>query len=164
MSAAPLDPSGAGRQIVPLALALSICALAAATFYGVQQIPTPRFGTAVGPRTFPLIVAVGLAVCGGGLLLQALRRQLIADEVEWGSRRQNILWFVAGLVANLVLIELVGFTLASAAMFTCIARAFGSTRPVRDAMIGTAFALVVYLAFRFLLGVNIGNSPLGELW
>ena len=155
--------SGQEARLAPFALALSICALAAVTFYGVQQIPTPRFAAAVGPQTFPTIVAGGLAVCGIGLLLQAMRRQLNADEVDWGSRRRDILWFVVGLGANLVLIEAVGFTLSSAVMFVLVARAFGSSRPLRDALIGSAFALWVYLAFRLLLGVNIGSSPLGVL-
>lgn len=164
MSTPGLNQSGGAGRVAPLALALSICGLAALTFYGVQQIPTPRFAAAVGPRTFPTIVAGGLAICGLGLLLQALRRQLNAEEVDWGSRGRDILWFVAGLVANLVLIELVGFTLSSAVMFVFVARAFGSSRPLRDALIGFAFALAVYLGFRFLLGVNIGDAPLGVLW
>ena len=153
-----------GGRLAPLALALSICALAGATLYGVFQIPMPRFGGAVGPRTFPLIVASGLAICGIGLLWQALHLQIVADEVEWRARGRAILWFLAGLIVNLALIEPLGFTLAATAMFTCVARAFGSGRPLRDAAIGLAFALAVYLAFRFLLGVSIGNGPLGGLW
>jgi putative tricarboxylic transport membrane protein len=153
-----------GDRTGPLALALGVGAIAAVTVLQITRIPTPLFGGAVGPRTFPIIVAGGLSICAVGLLFQALRGRLGYDEIDWRARGRNILWFLAGLVANMVLIEAVGFVASSTAMFVCIARGFGSTRIVRDLTIGAAFSLAVYLAFRFLLGVHLGSGPLGGLW
>jgi putative tricarboxylic transport membrane protein len=65
----------------------------------------------------------------------------------------------AGLLANVVLIKPLGFTLASMVMFTLIAWGFGSRRPWIDAPIGLLLALAAYFGFAGGLGVNIGKGP-----
>ena len=49
-----------------------------------------------------------------------------------------------------------GFTAASTVLFMLVAYGFGSRKPLRDAAIGFAVAIVAYLGFARLLGVNIG--------
>ena len=49
-----------------------------------------------------------------------------------------------------------GFTAASTVLFTLVAYGFGSRKPLRDALLGFAVAIVAYLGFARLLGVNIG--------
>jgi hypothetical protein len=73
--------------------------------------------------------------------------------------RAALLWILAGLVLNVVLIGPAGFTIASTILFVCVARGFGSKAIVRDALIGAAFALVAYFGFATTLGINIQEQP-----
>jgi len=45
--------------------------------------------------------------------------------------------------------------LAQAALFACVARGFGSTRPARDSAIGVVLGLAVFLFFVKFLNVNL---------
>ena len=62
---------------------------------------------------------------------------------------------------NVILIGPLGFIVAATTLFFCVARAFGSDRPLRDLGIGLAIAVVAYLGFDRLLGISLG---LGTLW
>ncbi|TIV44463.1 MAG: tripartite tricarboxylate transporter TctB family protein, partial [Mesorhizobium sp.] len=59
-------------------------------------------------------------------------------------------------VANLVLIQPLGFTAASVIMFVLICHGFGSRHPLRDVLLGLILALAAYFGFARALGVNIG--------
>ena len=65
------------------------------------------------------------------------------------------LWVVAGLLAQMVLIHTAGFPLAAMALFVCVARGFGSTRWLRDAAVGLAIGILVFLFFVRFLNVNL---------
>ena len=60
-----------------------------------------------------------------------------------------------GLLAQMLLIHRAGFVLAQAALFTCVARGFGSKKYPRDFAIGLALGLVVFLFFVKFLNVNL---------
>jgi putative tricarboxylic transport membrane protein len=79
-----------------------------------------------------------------------------AEEKEVALDWRALLFVVAGLVANVALIVPLGFTGASTILFVLVAYGFGSRKPLRDAAIGFAVALVAYFGFAKLLGVNIG--------
>src|SRR5262249_60349388 len=74
--------------------------------------------------------------------------------------RAALLWSLAGLVLNVVLIGPAGFTIASTILFVCVARGFGSKAIVRDASIGAAFALVAYFGFATPPVINVGAALL----
>jgi putative tricarboxylic transport membrane protein len=95
------------------------------------------------------------------LLYEALTggwRSAIPHEAADGEYRfysAAFLWVSAGLFAQMLFIHWAGFVLAQAVLFTCVARGFGSTRPVRDFAIGLALALGVFLFFIKFLNVNL---------
>ena len=70
-------------------------------------------------------------------------------------------WLLLGLVLNIGLIDPLGFIPASVLLFACTARAFGSRRPLRDALIGFVLSAIAYFGFSELLGINIGAGFLG---
>lgn len=156
--------SSRGRPGLVL-VALGVLALAAVSVYAITQIPMPPLARAVGPRAFPILVTIGLALCGIGLLRAGVRDRLDLEAIgiDWTARRGNLAWFATGLVLNVILIEPIGFVVASTVMFVCIARAFSRGHLLRDAVTGFTFALTVYLGFRLLLGVTIGPGLLGDL-
>lgn len=139
-----------------IGLAVLLCA--AASFWQTLAIPVSPMYAKVGPRVFPYITSGGLAVLGLLLLIAATRGGWRPDEeketIDWRSTG----FVVAGLLANVLLIQSFGFTAASILMYVLVCYGFGSCRPLRDAAIGLLLALVAYFGFARLLGVNIGGG------
>ena len=91
------------------------------------------------------------------LIVAALRGGWQPEEEKETPTDWKAMGFVAaGLVANLVLIQPLGFTAASVIMFVLICYGFGSRNPLRDALLGLILALAAYFGFARALGVNIG--------
>ncbi|GAA3281697.1 tripartite tricarboxylate transporter TctB family protein [Nesterenkonia halobia] len=119
------------------------------------------------PGFFPLIVGVGLAVFGTAFLLRttavpdlALREQ--AGE-EHATTHWRTLWSViGGLVAYAVLLEPLGYILATSLFFLAVNLIAGSRRWVRTIIIAVLLATVLYLGFTELLGVRLPVGPWGE--
>jgi putative tricarboxylic transport membrane protein len=55
----------------------------------------------------------------------------------------------------MALIHTAGFVLAAVVLFVCIARGFGSRRPLRDAAFGLVLGLMAFLFFVRFLNVNL---------
>lgn len=140
-----------------LIIALGVLVLAGVVYWETLQIPVSPIYAKVGPTVVPTLCAIGLGLLGVMLLIEALRGGW-QDPIERGLQIDNraLLWIVAGLVLNVLLIETAGFTLASIILFVCVARGFGSRAIVRDALIAAAFALIAYFGFAKTLGINIG--------
>ena len=138
------------RLIAAMKLGSATIALAAAT---------PLYAK-VGPKVFPGFLAGGLILLGLALLWEAWSGRWKAEDsdesqpIDWRA----LGWLGFGLLFNVVLIGHIGFILASTVLFASVARAFGSTKPLRDLAIAFVFALVVYLGFAKLLGINMGTG------
>jgi len=138
-------------------IAAGVLALAAVVFWQTAIIPVSPIYAKVGPTVVPLITAFGLAGLGLLLLYSALTGGWQPDEEKGVTPdRGALLWILAGLALNVLLIGTAGFTVASIVLFVCVARGFGSKAIVRDAAIGAAFALLAYFGFAQTLGINIG--------
>ncbi len=147
-----------------LIVGLGVLALAALVLQQTTIIPVPLY-VALGPRAIPYAVAAGLGVLGAILVAQALRggwsEGVEEDDVDphWPA----VAWLIAGLIVNVALISSLGFVIASSIQFVMVARAFGSKRPLRDALVGLAVTLIAYLGFDKALGINIGAGILEGL-
>jgi putative tricarboxylic transport membrane protein len=162
MNAGPAAEPG-GRRLRPaigeIIIGAGVLALAVVVYWQTTLIPVSPIYAKVGPTVMPTMTAAGLAVLGALLLVDAFRGGWqTEEEKEVRPDRAALLWVVAGLVLNVLLIGTAGFTLASIVLFVCVARGFGSKSPLRDAAIGAAFALVAYLGFAQTLGINIGGG------
>ena len=141
-----------------LIVAAGILVLAGVSVWQSLVIPRAALYAAVGPEVAPWAVTALLALFGTLLLIDALKGGWAADQDGTLTERSAFLTVLAGLLANLVLIDFAGFILASTVMFTLVARGFGSVRPVRDAAIGFALAFVAYVGFDRVLGYKIGTG------
>jgi putative tricarboxylic transport membrane protein len=149
-------------------IGLAVLALAAIVAWQTTIIPENAIYARVGPKVFPWISTVLLAVMGAILTLQGLRggwEHEEAGEVDTVS----LGWLLLGLLLNLVLIDgmsfggipvapKAGFIVAGTLLFICTARAFGSAQPLRDGAIGFVLALVAYVGFDRVLGYKIGSG------
>jgi putative tricarboxylic transport membrane protein len=151
---------GVGETII----AVGVLVLAGVVYWQTLVIPVSPIYAQVGPTVIPTITTLGLALLGVLLLYSALTggwQQEEEQEVtpDWPA----LLWVGAGLALNVLLISYAGFTIASVVMFVCIARGFGSKAILRDAAIGTTFALIAYFGFAKTLGINIGSGLIEDL-
>lgn len=138
-------------------IAVGVLVLAAVVFWQSAIIPVSPIYAKVGPTVVPFITALGLAGLGVLLLSSALTGGWQpAEEKNVTPDWPALLWVVAGLALNVLLISQAGFTIASIVLFACVARGFGSKAILRDAAIGAAFALIAYFGFAQTLGINIG--------
>ena len=142
-------------------IAAGVLVLAVVIIWQTAIIPVSPIYAKVGPTIVPYITALGLAVLGLLLLYSALKGGWQPEEEkEITPDRPALLWVIAGLALNVLLITYAGFTIASIVLFVCVARGFGSQAILRDAGIGAAFALIAYFGFAQTLGINIGAGVL----
>jgi putative tricarboxylic transport membrane protein len=152
-----------GRNRAHVALAAGLLALSAFVFWQLEAIPADGGYSAVGPRFTPMLIAIGLAVVGVVLLVQALAggwRGLEGTAPPEPFFAPAFGWITAGLVLHMAVIGFAGFTLASTMLFTLVARGFGSRRIVRDALIGFVLAACIFLFFTRVLSLQLPAGPL----
>lgn len=153
-----------GESGAPARLALpeflvgvGLFAVAAAVLWQTLAIPVSPMYSKVGPRVFPYMTAGGLALLGALLVVAASRGGWQPDEEKETPTDWKAMGLVAaGLLANVLLIQPLGFTAASVVMFVLVCLGFGSRRPLRDGLIALVLALAAYFGFARALGVNIG--------
>lgn len=135
--------------------------LALGLFVGVETalIEVAASQATVGPRLFPFLVAAGLIIVGGLVLREAFFGHIAHErgfELDWPA----VALISAGLLAQIFLLEIIGWIPAAAIVFVAAARAFGSRRPLIDAALGLALASLAFFLFNYGLGLDL---PLGTL-
>lgn len=119
-----------------------------------------------GPRFFPTIIAVvGLVlavIIAVGVLRQAEHPENTSGRPwRFHSDYQSLGWAVGGFLAFAVLLPWLGWILAGALLFWCVARGFGSRRPLFDVLLALFMSSFAYLAFGVALGLNLPSGILG---
>lgn len=143
-------------------LSLAVLAIGLAVAVGTSQLSAAGGYSRIGPNMAPAVIAGGLILLGLWLLYEALsggwRRATPDDPAlrnEHPFHTGAFMWVSAGLLAQMLLIHRGGFVLAQAALFTCVARAFGSKRAARDLGVGLVLGLAVFLFFVKFLNVSL---------
>ena len=142
---------------------------------GATGISTEAGYGGVGPNFLPWVVGLALVACGGWLLWQALSGGFrVMDEPSGEARGHwpGFVWVSAGLLADALTIERIGFILACTLCFLLAVRGFRSAEGRRDwslrgilvdAAIGLAISAPVYWMFTQLLSINL-PSLTGTGW
>lgn len=144
-------------------LALGVIALGLLALYETTQIPVSPMYAQVGPTAVAYLASALLIGLGGLLMVQSVSGRWVSDPEEGEAvlDLRGLGWLLLGLLLNVGLIDPLGFIPASTLLFACTARAFGSRRPLRDALIGLVLSSIAYFGFAELLGINIGAGLLG---
>ncbi|HVE90495.1 MAG TPA: tripartite tricarboxylate transporter TctB family protein [Burkholderiaceae bacterium] len=163
-----MAPAGGART--ELVLSVGVLALGAFALFTALRLPSAGGYSGIGPNAIPIAVAGGIAVLGVWLLIEALtggwRARTSDNPAERGEHAFHtpaFAWVTAGLFAQMALMHNAGFVLAAAVLFTCVARGFGSARPVRDAGIGLVLGLAVFLFFVKFLNVGLPGGVLSPV-
>lgn len=119
-----------------------------------------------GPQFLPAILGVvGLVLAA----LQALALVRAPEHPEDHSGRSwrthsdpvALAWAGGGFLAFSLLLPWLGWILAGALLFWCVARGFGSRRPGFDAILALFMSSLAYLAFDVGLGLTLPSGILG---
>jgi putative tricarboxylic transport membrane protein len=146
-----------------LGIAIGVIVLGLIACWQTTLIPESLYA-AVGPRAFAWATSAMLVGMGLLLLKDAVSGGWSHEAEEFGDVDwPGGLWLIAGLVANVALIELLGFILSSTILCICTAKAFGSTQLTRDTIVGFLLALVSYVGFDRVLGYKIGSGLIESL-
>lgn len=149
----------------PLLVAAGVVGLGLLFILGALRLSGEATYAGVGPRAFPVVIGSALLVLGVTLavaLLRGLSIESEAGEDVDASRAADLRplgWIVAGLALAVLGLERAGFPITAALVFTLTARAFGSRRLGRDALVGLALATATYLVFARGLGVSLPGGP-----
>jgi putative tricarboxylic transport membrane protein len=73
-------------------------------------------------------------------------------------------WIVGGLVAQMLLLKVAGFSIATGALFAATAAGFGRRKLWISFPVGIVFCLIVWLIFAGLLNLSLPAGPLERLF
>lgn len=107
----------------------------------------------VGPRAFPLLVAVLIALCGAWLVAKPGPAAVFPK----GAQLRNVALFAAAVVLYGILFQWLGFSVATALLALPVGYVFGGTWR-QSVTTGAALGIVLFLLFDKLLDVVL---PLG---
>jgi putative tricarboxylic transport membrane protein len=140
-----------------------IILLGAAILFHIRTFPTIP-GQDYGPALFPGVIAVGLLVCGAGLVRKGLaaRRHRGADSTwvawdAWTRSRRHAIAFGVVIGVNVLYVALVdrlGFVVTGVLYLSAMFTVFG-VRPRWVIPLAVAVTLVIHYAFYKLLHVPL---------
>jgi putative tricarboxylic transport membrane protein len=110
-----------------------------------------------GTDYFGGIVLLGLAVSFVVVFRAFPRHHGAPAPHSWN--RAALATLALALAVNVALFSAAGFVVASVTLFVITARAFGSRRVLRDALVGIGLAVVIFIAFTRGLGVSLPAGP-----
>jgi putative tricarboxylic transport membrane protein len=136
--------------------------LALGLFIAVEtsQIEVAPSHAAIGPTLFPYLIATGLIVIGALVLREAFFGHVAHErggfELDWLA----VALVSAGLIVQMLLLEMVGWIPATTLLFVAVTRAFGSRRLLTDAVIGLVLTSLAFVVFNYGLGLDL---PVGTV-
>lgn len=115
----------------------------------------------VGPASVPRAIAIALMGLAVWTAVAGLRGDVATpDRQEVGP----VVWIIAGLAAQLMLLTVAGFSIATGLLFAFTARGFGYRALHLSVPIGIVFAFAVWAVFSQLLQLNLPAGPLERLF
>ncbi|MBL8579841.1 MAG: tripartite tricarboxylate transporter TctB family protein [Mesorhizobium sp.] len=114
----------------------------------------------VGPTTFPYVIAGVLFLLAVWTVVEAVRGDFPEREPQdWPP----VLWIVGGLVAQMLLLKVVGFSIATGLLFAATARGFGRGPLWMTVPIGIVLSLAIWFLFAVGLQLSLPAGPLERL-
>ena len=115
----------------------------------------------IGPATVPHVVAIGLALLAVWTGFEAWRGDFPEREP---IEVQPVVFIVAGLAGQMLLLKTAGFSVATGLLFALTAFGFGRRKLWISLPIGIALSFAVYIIFGRLLQLSLPAGPLEHLF
>lgn len=165
-----LASGGSRRAAVASSFAMPVLIAAFATYLlvGILTMEVPAAAVFPGPQFFPALITAGLYLFAALLALSALRELRSAPATEDAPRGRTVrldwpslAWVVGSFLAFAFLLQVLGWIIAAALLFWCVARGFGSRRAIFDLLVGLTVSSLSYIAFDMALGMSLPSGVLG---
>ncbi len=162
---APAGDPGTAAPAVPgdrteLGVAVLLAAVGIVVLVDALRLDVPYSQSdPVGPRTVPYLVGALLLTCAVMLAVNVLRggrgEAEAGEDVDLNSPTEwrVVVPLVLAFLANVLLIDVLGWVISGALLFFCSSWALGSRHLVRDLVISVALALITFYGFYAGLGV-----------
>ena len=124
---------------------------------------------AISPRDFPVVVGIALVLLGAFLAVATARGNLPHEaegedvDLEGGTDWRTMAMLIGVIVANIALIDLLGWAITGAILFAGCAAALGSRTWIRDIAIGAVLSVGSWYLFVVGLGVPLPAAILDGL-
>jgi putative tricarboxylic transport membrane protein len=144
-----------------LGVALLLLLLGGWAIFDALQLPDLETRSPIGPRTVPLAVGTLLVVTAILLAIDILRgghgEQEAGEDVDLGhgSDWKTLGLLVVAFVANILLIERLGWPVSGAVLFFGTTFALGSRHLVRNVIISIALSVGSWYLFYLGLGIAL---------
>lgn len=144
-----------------LIIAVVLAVIAGLIFWDVSRLTGLAGYSQVGPTTVPYAIACCLLGLAVWTAIEGWRGDFAEREhQEFGP----VFWIVGGLAAQMLLLNTLGFSIATGILFATTARGFGKRMLWLTVPIGIAFSFVVWLIFAKLLQLSLPAGPLERLF
>lgn len=142
---------------------LAAAIVAAGTYIVVdsQGLSDTSGNAAISPAAVPTVVGIALVVLGAFLAVATARGDLPHEEegedidLTGGIDWRTMAMLLGVIVANIALIDLLGWAITGAMLFAGCAAALGSRTWIRDIAIGTVLSVGSWYLFTVGLGVPL---------
>lgn len=139
--------------------------LAGVYFWATAQIPSLELGDPLGPKAFPRLLGVGLLIAAAMLLMEILRDRKKAQTEpapawHWEPHQWVVVAISAWTAIYILVFEPLGFMLSTAVYLLVLTAYFNRGRWLMNVLTSVLFAVISYLAFTKLLGVNLAPGIL----
>src|SRR5690606_29355744 len=116
----PSAPQTTRRRpdVAALVIAAALAVLGAVIAWDASRLGTGGAYARIGPQTIPYVVAICLGLLAVWTVIEALRGDFPEREPQ---ELAPVAWIVGGLLAQLILIRFVGFSIATAILFALTA-------------------------------------------
>jgi len=135
--------------------------------YATAQIPSLEIGDPLGPKAFPRLLAVGLFLCAGLLLLEILRERKVPKEQSEKSalpadRRHYLVIAAVTVWTGLyyAVFEHIGFIIDTMIFLLGLTAYFNRGKWVANTLVAVLFSVGAYVLFVKVLGVTLAQGVL----
>lgn len=148
------------KQRRPDRAAFAIAALLALAglgmFFSTNHQASVAGYSPVGPTTVPYIMSGALIVLGVFTAIAAYRGDFPEREpINWPP----VIWVILGMVAQMLTMRTVGFSIATGLLFALTARGFGRQNFLITIPVGIIFSFFVWYVFAKGLQLSLPSSP-----
>jgi putative tricarboxylic transport membrane protein len=142
-----------------LVIAAAIVIIAAVIVYSTA---TAHGGSAtrIGPSAFPYAIAGCLFILAIWTAFEAIRGDFPKREAQ---EIQPVIWIIGGLAAQMLLLHITGFAIATGLLFAATARGFGKGPLWMTIPIGIVLSFVIWVIFAKGLQLALPAGPLERL-
>lgn len=114
----------------------------------------------MGPTAFPYAIAAVFFILAVWTVFAALRNDFPEREQQ---KLGPVVWIVGGLAAQMLLLNIVGFSIATGLLFAATARGFGRGPLWLTIPLGIALSFAVWFVFSKGLQLSLPAGPLERL-